>query len=179
MAAEKTPEELLDNLLAPYRERLGRRCAAYHNHCRRVLRICRMQDPDPENGMKYAVAVAFHDLGIWTAGTFDYLAPSKDLAESYLRDSGRESWIEEIGLMIEYHHKRSPYKGPHAHTVEVFRKADWVDLFLGWKRFGMERKVLRRIRKESPNRGFHFFLLRRGVRWFLGHPFNPLPMFRK
>ena len=36
-----------------------------------------------------AIAAAFHDIGIWTAGTFDYLEPSVRVAAAYLTGTGR------------------------------------------------------------------------------------------
>ena len=35
---------------------------------------------------KGAVAVAFHDLGIWTDNTLDYLPPSVNRAKTYLAE---------------------------------------------------------------------------------------------
>jgi hypothetical protein len=51
-----------------------------------------------------AVAAVFHDLGIWTNKTFDYLAPSIALAREYVAAKGRADWIVEIEAMIEEHH---------------------------------------------------------------------------
>ena len=34
----------------------------------------------PDTQRKIAIAAAFHDLGIWSAGTMDYLPPSAALA---------------------------------------------------------------------------------------------------
>ena len=54
---------------------------------------------------KIAVAAVFHDLGIWTSGTFDYIGPSVVLAHDYLVARGREDWTPEIEGMIADHHK--------------------------------------------------------------------------
>ena len=56
---------------------------------------------------KVAIAAAFHDLGIWTDRTFDYLTPSAALARAYLAGSGRSEWIPEITETIFSHHKVS------------------------------------------------------------------------
>jgi hypothetical protein len=53
---------------------------------------------DPEQLEKVAVAAAFHDLGIWTDGTFDYLPPSIRLAREWLGQSGKAEWEPEISV---------------------------------------------------------------------------------
>ena len=48
---------------------------------------------------KIAVAAVFHDLGIWTNNTFDYIAPSVAIARKHLADRGMAEWIPEIEAM--------------------------------------------------------------------------------
>ena len=45
---------------------------------------------------KIAVAAVFHDLGIWTNHTFDYIAPSVALAREHLSACAQADWISEI-----------------------------------------------------------------------------------
>jgi HD superfamily phosphodiesterase len=52
---------------------------------------------------KIAVAAVFHDLGIWTNSTFDYIAPSVAIARKHLADRGMADWIPEIEAMIVDH----------------------------------------------------------------------------
>jgi hypothetical protein len=40
------------------------------------------------------IAACFHDLGIWTDHTFDYLSPSAGLARDYLQRYGLSAWQE-------------------------------------------------------------------------------------
>jgi HD superfamily phosphodiesterase len=54
---------------------------------------------------KIAVAAVFHDLGIWTNQTFDYIAPSVAIAREHLAARGMADWIPEIEAMIVDHHK--------------------------------------------------------------------------
>src|SRR5712671_5378177 len=62
----------------------------------------------PDQIEKIAVATAFHDLGIWTDGTFDYLGPSVRLARAYLTECGHpEKWVAEVERMILEHHELS------------------------------------------------------------------------
>jgi len=46
---------------------------------------------------KIAAAAVFHDLGIWTDRTFDYIAPSIAIAREYLVARAREDWITGSG----------------------------------------------------------------------------------
>lgn len=151
----------------------------YRNHVYRVFTNCLRLDPDPVMSDKYAIAAAFHDIGIWTHHTFDYLVPSAVEALHYLRDIQREEWKDEITSMIYWHHKLTSYQGSFKGTVEIFRKADWVDVTLGVIAFGTDRAQIRKSFKTYPALGFHWFLIKRAFYNFLVHPLNPLPMFRK
>jgi putative acetyltransferase len=62
-----------------HREALGHDLPAYENHVVRVLRFVAALGGELSEPL--VVAAAFHDLGIWTARTFDYLEPSVELAE--------------------------------------------------------------------------------------------------
>lgn len=138
-----------------------------------------MMDTDRDNEEKYAIASVFHDIGIWTDNTFDYLEPSERQAKMYLRENGKEEWIDEITTMIHFHHKLTRYRGLHEKTVDIFRKADWIDVSLGLIAFGYDRQTIGQNRNNFPNRGFHFFLLKETSKNFLKHPLKPLPMFMK
>ncbi|MFT3794131.1 hypothetical protein [Flavobacterium sp.] len=169
---------MLESILEPYRITIGEDFERYTNHATRVYLFCRLLDPTQENEAKYAIAAAFHDIGIWTAGTFDYLDPSVGQALDYLETIGQTAWAAEIKRMIDCHHKVKSYTGEYAQTVQAFRKADWIDVSRGLLTFGIPRSTIESILKEIPNRGFHSFLLRQSGRYFLKHPWRPLPMFR-
>ncbi len=71
----------LDELLHAHAAELGPDFAAYRNHTYRVVNLCAaLSSHDTGQLQKMAIAAAFHDLGIWTDGTFDYLHPSIRLA---------------------------------------------------------------------------------------------------
>lgn len=72
---------------------------------------CLELDGTEKNIEKYALASEFHDLGIWTDKTFDYLEPFISLANNYLNISGKSDLSNEIKAMINMHHKRSRYSG--------------------------------------------------------------------
>ncbi len=149
----------------------------YRNHVYRVFYFCVKIDSSKENKEKYAIASVFHDLGIWTDQTFDYLAPSVQKAQEYLVRNKKVEWVNEITLMIEMHHKITSYHKNK--TVETFRQADWIDVTKGIISFQLNRSEIKKAMKDYPNSGFHLFLLKQTFKNFVKHPFNPLPMFKK
>ena len=151
----------------------------YKNHVYRVFHLCLKIDTQTENTDKYAIAAVFHDLGIWTHHTFDYLEPSINQAIEYLDKIGKPGWKDEIACMIDMHHKRSRYSGQNEETVETFRRADWIDVTRGIINFKIDGNEIKQLQKKFPNFGFHGFLLKQSVKNFLKHPLNPLPMFKK
>lgn len=170
---------LLDEILLAHAPALGQDFPGYRNHTYRVLNFAAaFAGPEPEPLEKLAIAATFHDLGIWTAGTFDYLPPSEALAQEYLTQTGRTGWEPEVRAMIREHHKVTPYRGAAGGLVETFRKADWVDVSHGLLRFGLRRSLLREVFSTFPNAGFHKKLVQLSSRRLLSHPWNPLPMFR-
>jgi hypothetical protein len=171
--------ESLKSVLEKFKYSLKKDFEAYFNHVNRVFEYCRLLDDSESNYPKYAVAAIFHDLGIWTENTFDYLNPSIKLAERYLITIGKEEWFEEVSIMIDMHHKVSKYKRKYSSTVEVFRQADWADVSLGAMRFKIPLKDFRAINETYPNKGFHVFLANQTFKRLVSHPFNPLPMFKK
>jgi len=169
----------LDRVLDAQAPMIGRDFTAYRNHTYRVMNLCAAQSSNtPEQLEKIAIAVAFHDLGIWTDGTFDYLVPSVALARSYLKQSGRPEWVPEISAMILEHHKITPYRDHPDWLVEPFRRAEWVDVTKGLLRFGLSRSLVREVLATWPGAGFHKLLARLELTRLRTHPLNPLPMVR-
>lgn len=171
-------EPHIESILSAYAVQIGADMAKYRNHVYRVYLHCQMLDPNPANHRAYAIAAAFHDIGIWTDHTIDYLDPSIAHAMDHLRNLGEAQMEAEVATMIYWHHKTSAYTGPFAQTTEIFRRADWTDVSLGLLRFGTTRKARRDIVKALPYEGFHPFLIRKVVANFFKHPSNPLPMFK-
>jgi len=177
----------LDGLLQAHAAALGGDFTAYRNHTYRVVNLCAALSSDRPSGgpssdpgqlEKMAIAAAFHDLGIWTDGTFDYLRPSVRLAQEHLVQTGKEAWSPEITEMILEHHKISAWRGDPNWLVEPFRRADWVDVTLGLRTFGLPRSLLRDIFAAWPGAGFHKRLLQLELKRLRTHPWNPLPMVR-
>lgn len=169
----------LDSLLASWQAELADDFTAYRNHCQRVLHFTEaFAELDEEAAHKVVIAAAFHDLGIWTAHTLDYLAPSRELAAAYLEGQGLAAWDEEIAAMIEYHHKLTRYSTRPAWLVEPFRRADWADVSRGRRRFGLPADTLHAVQAAFPNAGFHRRLVQLSRQRLRTHPFRPLPMLR-
>ena len=167
----------IDRVLDAHAASLGRDFTPYRNHVYRVANFsARYVSPDAIQVEKIAIAAAFHDLGIWTDGTFDYLDPSVSLARQYLSREGREEWANEITAMIREHHKLTPYRGDAGSLVEGFRRADWTDVSMGWLRFDLPRAFVRNVRAVWPSAGFHRRLAQFELERLRTHPLRPLPM---
>jgi hypothetical protein len=174
-----TEIDTVDRLLSAHAAELGNDLPAYRNHTYRVVNLCvALSSLDPETLEKFALAAVFHDLGIWTDGTWDYLEPSVAQATAHLAATKWAGWIPEISAMIREHHKITPYRGTADPNVETFRKADWIDVTRGVLRFGLSRSFLRSLYSTWPDAGFHAFLIRQTWTRVKRHPLSPLPMFR-
>lgn len=168
----------IEAILQHFQPTIGKDYEKYRNHVYRVFLNCLIIDNNKANEEKYAVAAVFHDIGIWTNHTIDYLDPSIAQAGAWLAATGKLEWTAECSEMINWHHKTSRYTGPHEQTVEVFRKADWIDVSLGLLTYGFDKKEIRKNRQQIPNCGFHWFLAKKILRNLWQHPLNPLPMFK-
>ena len=75
----------VDQVLNDHASELRHDFVGYRNHVYRVANLCfAMVGEDGDKLEKIAVAAVFHDLGIWTNQTFDYIAPSVALAREHL-----------------------------------------------------------------------------------------------
>lgn len=158
---------------------IGGDFVGYRNHAYRVANLCFAWSPDqPDRLEKIAIAAAFHDIGIWTAGTFDYLQPSIRVATAYLAESAHTGWTAEISAMILEHHKLSPYRHASHSLVEPFRRADWADVTMGVTAFGSSRALMRQLFSAWPSAGFHKRLVQLSFQRLRSHPLSPLPMMR-
>ena len=174
-----TEHPTMDAILDDHREVIGDDFTRYRNHCLFVLNATRLlADPDDADLDAYAVAVAFHDIGLWTAGTMDYLDPSADAAEAYLRAQGRAALVPAVTEIIQEHHKLRHCRGEHATLAEPFRRADTNFVSLGLLRGGLDRADRRRLVDAFPNQGFHKMLVRFTGRRLRTKPWSPLPMMR-
>lgn len=169
----------LDALFEHWGEALGADYEAYHGHVYRVFNLAySMLGNETDGTDKLAIACVFHDLGIWTHKTFDYLGPSEAIAADYLHQHDMPDWIQPVTLAIDNHHKLRAYEGPHATLVEALRRADLADLSFGLISGGIDRDLARKTREAFPNAGFHKRLVQLGAAWAVRHPFKPMPMMK-
>lgn len=170
---------LIDGLLSDWETALGNSYMRYRNHVYRVFNYALFFDGyQPKHTEAIAVAAVFHDIGIWSANTFDYLAPSIDELHEYISSQSPGVDFEQVAQMIRLHHKVTPIKDPEAKLAEHFRQADMVDVSKGIIRFGMSSHNFQLVRDTFPYYGFHGMLARMTLAHTLRHPFRPLPMFK-
>lgn len=168
---------LLEEILGEWKTEIGDDYAGYKNHVYRMINFCFAQsDFSEKEREKIIIAGCFHDLGIWSNDTFDYLPPSVALAKNYLEKNRLEEWISEIELMIDTHHKLGKFKNDF--LVEVFRKGDLVDFSLGFFKCGLPKTYIKSVKKQFPNHGFHKGLAKLAGRWICRHPLNPVPVLK-
>lgn len=176
---ENQIEEKVETILGTYKEKLDNGFSAYKNHLSRLILFCselkKLTEVELE---KIIIAACFHDLGLLTENTLDYLTPSEKLAKEYLQENHLSEASEEILLMISFHHKLTPYKNQKFPLVEIFRKADLIDLSLGMISFGISSNQIKTIKRKFPNEGFHKFLFLFYLKWLLRNPLRPFPIFK-
>ena len=165
----------IDDLLNEHATALRDDFPGYRNHVYRIVNLC-VAFVGRSELEKIAVAAVFHDLGIWTNGTFDYIAPSIALAHDYLVAHAREDWTAEVEGMIADHHKITPSTSDSDSLVEAFRRADWIDVTRGLRGFGIPRSFVARLFATWPDAGFHWRLVTLTLNRFRSHPLSPLPM---
>ena len=170
---------LLEEILDQWKNDIGNDYTGYKNHVYRMINFCfALHDCNNEEREKIIIAGCFHDLGIWTSNTFDYLPPSVALAKAYLKQNNLEQWIPEIELMIDEHHKLRKYQDERYPLVEVFRQGDLVDFSLGIVKCGLPKSYIKSVKSRFPDAGFHKRLVQLEVGWFSRHPLNPLPVLK-
>ena len=168
-----TVDAVLDN----HAPELGHDLIGYRNHVYRVVNLCLAIAGDSSVELeKLAVAAVFHDLGIWTNHTFDYIAPSVALAREHLAARAMADWIPEIEAVIVNHHKVTASRADPRSLVEAFRRADWIDVTRGLRSFGLPRTVVAGVTARWPSAGFHWRLVQLTMGRFWRHPLTPLPM---
>jgi hypothetical protein len=169
----------VDEVLDHHASALGRDFTAYRNHVYRIVNLAVAIVGEGRVELeKLEIAAVFHDLGIWTNKTFDYIAPSIGLARAHLTARGLADWIPEIEAMIADHHKVTSAR-PHPQSlVESFRRADWIDVTRGVRTFGLPRTLVAAVATTWPSAGFHRRLVELTLDRWWKHPLNPLPMVR-
>jgi len=168
-----TEHPIVDAVLQRYRDELGQQLLTYRNHVYRCITYHQLlvgaQIPDAA-----ALAWAAHDLGIWTAGTFDYLSASADLAASHADEFGIAD-VDQVRMLITEHHRLRPSEG---RVTDTFRRADLVDVSRGFIAGQIRRSQVQAVVAQLPYSGFHAFLAKGLTGYAVRHPRRPLPMLR-
>ena len=167
----------IDDVLNDHATALRGDFIAYRNHVYRIVNLC-VAFVGRGDLEKIAVAAVFHDLGVWTNSTFDYIAPSTALAHAYLLARARQEWTAEIERMISDHHKITKAASDADSLIEAFRRADWIDVTRGLRGFGMSRAFVAHLFATWPSAGFHWRLVTSTLDRFRHHPLTPFPMVR-
>ncbi|MFZ4548958.1 MAG: HD domain-containing protein [Bacteroidales bacterium] len=169
--------KLIESILNIYKPYLADDFDQYRSHVYRVFNFAIPFVKTDQDIETLAIAAAFHDLGIWTNKTFDYLQHSIELAILYAEANELSGeTILEIETIINEHHKLSEVKS--SALAEVFRQADLVDLSLGFIRCKRKASDIRLIQNAFPNNGFHRNLTKLFFNNLLKNPFKPLPMYK-
>ena len=164
---------IVDAVLDRHRQDLGADLQAYRNHVYRSLNYYQLllDRAVPDTA---ALAWAVHDLGIWTANTFDYLEKSADLALPFAGEFGITD-IAGVRRMVTEHHR---LRSAGDELAETFRVADRIDVSRGLIAGRISRSSIKAVVAELPYAGFHAFLVRGLTRYAVRNPTRPLPMLR-
>jgi hypothetical protein len=173
-----TRDGLIDDVLGLYGEAIGGDLPGYRGHVYRTFNLAWSLTGYPADARDLAIAAAFHDIGIWSDGTFDYLAPSARRAAEYVEQHHLPIDVAALERVLLLHHKLTPCRGRGSQVAEAFRRADLIDLTFGLVKFGLPSQLIREMLSAFPNAGFHRCLLRVAWRWVCSHPARPLPMLR-
>ena len=148
----------------------------YRNHCLRVMTFTKHHLPEfvfeeyPNAMNIVAMAVAYHDVGLWTDGELNYLEPSAKRMEFHATKEAvfEEKHIDIARQIIMQHHKLTHYSGDSSEAVNAIvnavRKADWADATFGIIRFDLPAALLEAAYAKVPEGGFHKMLAGMGPR---------------
>lgn len=168
-----TEHPVVDAVLDRHAVALGNSAPVYRGHVLRGLsyQALLLGAPVPDSA---ALAWAVHDLGIYTAGTFDYLPPSVALVSELAAGVGVTD-VARAEEMVREHHGLRRRTDP---LVETFRRADLVDASRGTIRAGLSRAQVREVVAALPYAGFHRQVLGGLLGHAVRHPRRPLPMMK-
>ncbi|HDM8231293.1 TPA: phosphohydrolase [Vibrio campbellii] len=148
-------------LFAKYKEQIGDDFPGYRNHVYRTITYAmHFLGNDEQYEQLVETAFVYHDIGLWSDHELAYLESSEAAA---LADNEHFGWgldPDALRGAIHWHHKISPYKGPHQKVIEACRKADWIDATKGSVRKGLSKETIAEVEAAFPNLGFHDTLLR-------------------
>lgn len=84
---------VVDDVIDAQEASIGVNLTGYRNNVHRVINHSFASGKlSSEEERKLIITGCFHDIGIWSAATFDYLDPSIEAALDHLRKTGRAEW---------------------------------------------------------------------------------------
>jgi hypothetical protein len=184
-----TSHPVLDAVLEHHAEDIGSvDYEKYRGHCLRVLSFAgyylrRYEEYNTVDEIPahifdvMALALAYHDIGLWTAGKLHYLEPS---AEAMMQDwqaaavPGLPAFspadLETARVIIMEHHRYNKWMPPADDStvdraaVNAVRRGDWADATVGFVKTGLPPSFLEQAYNVIPEAGFHRMLLDFGGR---------------
>ena len=160
-----THSPVVEKQLSQYEDIIGSDLEGYRGHIYRVLSYSMHFLKGNETYLPViATALVYHDLGLWSDKTLSYIEPSCSLAKEKMDEAFSEEEHQLMYDIIFWHHKFTPFEGPHADIVNAVRQADWMDASFGVLSKGMPREHIRAVMSTIPNAGFHQTLLEFGPR---------------
>jgi hypothetical protein len=167
------PIKIIDNhpavetYLKKYEKVIGTDYPGYRNHIYRVLTYTlHFLDKDETFLHVIGPALVYHDIGLWTDKQLSYLEPSSARAKEDLKEKFNKDELELIHNIIYWHHKLTPFAGPHEDVVNAARRADWIDASRGLVHQGMPKAHITKVQNSIANNGFHQTLLDFGPRLY-------------
>jgi hypothetical protein len=117
---------ILEQVFDTWAAVLGPARSAYRGHAYRVYNFARAIAGSPRWDDVLAIASAYHDLGIWSDRTFDYLAPSVQRAADDVREHRLEIPVDIVADIIANQHalvrmaasRRFAHAAPHRELAE-------------------------------------------------------------
>ncbi len=171
-----TTNDRIDQILDQYQHELGNDFTKYRGHCYRILNYLLQLKVETHEIPILEIAIPFHDLGVWTHHTMDYLDVSSDLAKAYITANKLDIDAFLVEEIIVNHHKITPVN--HQTLAEKMRKADLIDLSMGIIKCGLSRPIVKQIIQEIPFASFQSIIFKKVAIHALKHIWNPLPMMK-
>jgi len=171
-----TQNDIIDSVLVSHKDSLGKFFDQYRNHVYRVYNFAMAYVTTDRDRKIISIAAAYHDLGIWTYDTFDYIIPSVELAKKYCTANTIDhDAAAEIETIIKDHHQLTKN---NSKLADLFRLADLTDLTFGLMGMQMDRRSIRNVREAFPDKGFYITICRLFAKNLIKNPLRPLPMYK-
>ena len=155
---------------------LGKDFEHYRGHCYRILNYMNYWKLNEVEFKTCEVAIPFHDMGIWTHKTMDYLEVSFEGAKKYIEEKKLDIEKDSLENIIVNHHKISKIKDNS--LAEKLRKADLIDLSFGVIKFGIDQKAMHSIVSEFPFLEFQQVIFKKVFSHAVRNILNPFPMLK-